>query len=68
MVLIEDPRTNEAREDVGFWSSCYLVVESALRGAETQEAERKSSTWKAQLAELRRNTKTAQISDRGGQA
>jgi hypothetical protein len=50
---------NKVGKDVGIWSSCYLVVESALRGAETQEAERKIQHLEAQLAALRRNTKTA---------
>jgi len=48
---------NKVGKDVGIWSSCYLVVESALRGAETQEAERRIQQLEAQLAELRRGVK-----------
>jgi len=49
---------NKVGKDVGIWSSCYLVVESALRGAETQEAEKKIQQLEAQLKALRRH-KTA---------
>jgi hypothetical protein len=49
---------NKVGKDVGIWSSCFLVVESALRGAETQEAERKIQQLEAQIAELRRTAKT----------
>ena len=45
---------NKVGKDVGVWSSCYLVVESALRGAATQEAERRIQALEAQLAELRK--------------
>ena len=48
---------NKVGKDVGVWSSCYLVVESALRGAATQEAEKKILELEAQLAELRRSAK-----------
>jgi hypothetical protein len=48
---------NKVGKDVGVWSSCYLVVESALRGAATQEAERKIQELESQLAELRKSTK-----------
>lgn len=44
---------NKAGKDVGTWSSCYLVVESALRGTMTEEAERKIQELEAQLAEFR---------------
>jgi hypothetical protein len=50
---------NKVGKDVGVWSSCYLVVESALRGAETQEAEKKIQALEAQLAELRKAAKYA---------
>ena len=46
---------NKVGKDVGVWSSCYLVVESALRGAATQEAEKKIQELEAQLAELRKS-------------
>jgi hypothetical protein len=49
---------NKVGKDVGIWSSCYLVVESALRGAETQEAEKKIQQLEAQLAALRRGVKS----------
>jgi hypothetical protein len=44
---------NKVGKDVGTWSSCYLVVESALRGSMTLEAEKKIQELQAQLAELR---------------
>ena len=46
---------NKVGKDVGTWSSCYLVVESALRGTLTKEAEKKIQQLQAQLAELQRN-------------
>ena len=45
---------NKVGKDVGTWSSCYLVVESALRGTMTLEAEKKIQELQAQLAELQR--------------
>ena len=45
---------NKVGKDVGTWSSCYLVVESALRGSMTQEAEKKIEELQAQLAALKR--------------
>jgi hypothetical protein len=44
---------NKVGKDVGTWSSCYLVVESALRGTMTLEAEKKIQQLEAQLAALR---------------
>lgn len=46
---------NKVGKDVGVWSSCYLVVESALRGTMTLEAEKKIQELEAQLAELQRS-------------
>jgi hypothetical protein len=46
---------NKVGKDVGTWSSCYLVVESALRGSMTQEAERRIQELEGQLAALRAN-------------
>lgn len=48
---------NKIGKDVGIWSSCYLVVESALRGAATQEAQKKIQELEAQLAALRQTSK-----------
>jgi len=48
---------NKVGKDVGTWSSCYLVVESALRGTMTKEAEKKIQQLQAQLAELQRSQK-----------
>ncbi len=48
---------NKVGKDVGTWSSCYLVVESALRGTMTKEAEKKIQELQAQLAELQRGQK-----------
>lgn len=45
---------NKLGKDVGTWSSCYLVVGSALRGTMTLEAEKRIEELQAQLAELRR--------------
>lgn len=50
---------NKVGKDVGTWSSCYLVVESALRGTMTQEAERKIQELEAQLAEFKRQRRMA---------
>jgi len=44
---------NKVGKDVGTWSSCYLVVESALRGTMTAEAEKKIQELEAQLAAMR---------------
>lgn len=44
---------NKVGKDVGTWSSCYLIVESALRGSMTEEAEKKIQELEAQLAALR---------------
>jgi hypothetical protein len=48
---------NKVGKDAGTWSSCYLVVESALRGTMTLEAEKKIQELQAQLAALQRNHK-----------
>jgi hypothetical protein len=45
---------NKVGKDVGTWSSCYLVVESALRSTMTQEAEKKIHELQAELAALKR--------------
>jgi len=45
---------NKVGKDVGTWSSCYLVVESALRGNLTLQAERKIQELEAKVAELQR--------------
>jgi hypothetical protein len=50
---------NKVGKDVGTWSSCYLVVESALRGSMTQEAEKKIEELQAQLAALKRQHRNA---------
>jgi hypothetical protein len=50
---------NKVGKDVGTWSSCYLVVESALRSTMTQEAERKIQELEAQLAEFKRQRRMA---------
>ncbi len=47
---------NKVGKDVGTWSSCYLVVESALRSTMTQEAEKKIQALQAQLAALKKKT------------
>ena len=44
---------NKVGKDLGTWSSCYLVVESALRGTMTAEAQKKIKELEAQLAALR---------------
>jgi hypothetical protein len=45
---------NKVGKDAGTWSSCYLVVESALRGTVARKAEKKIEELQAELAELRR--------------
>ncbi len=50
---------NKVGKDVGTWSSCYLVVESALRGTMTQEAEKKIQELEAQLAVFKRQQRSA---------
>jgi hypothetical protein len=50
---------NKVGKDVGTWSSCYLVVESALQSSMTLEAEKKIQELEAQLATLRRQGRTA---------
>jgi hypothetical protein len=45
---------NKVGKDVGTWSSCYLVVESAMRSNMTLEAEKKIQELQAQLAELQK--------------
>lgn len=50
---------NKVGKDVGTWSSCYLVVESALQSSMTLEAEKKIQELEAQLAALRRQGRTA---------
>lgn len=50
---------NKVGKDVGTWSSCYLVVESAMRSMTTEEAEKKIQELEAQLAALRRQKQTA---------
>jgi AIPR protein len=49
---------NKVGKDVGIWSSCYLVVESAIRGTMTAEAEKRIEELEAELASLRRSPKT----------
>jgi hypothetical protein len=39
---------------VGTWSSCYLVVESALQSTMTHEAEKRIQALEAQLEALKR--------------
>ncbi len=51
---------NKVGKDVGTWSSCYLVVESALRGTMTQEAEKRIHELEAQLAALKQSRRIAQ--------
>jgi hypothetical protein len=46
---------NKVGKDVGTWSSCYLVVESAMRSNMTLEAEKKILELQAQLAELQKS-------------
>jgi len=41
---------NKVGKDVGIWSSCYLVVESAIQGTMTQEAEKRIEELEAQLS------------------
>ena len=50
---------NKVGKDAGTWSSCYLVVESALRGTMTREAQKTIEQLQAQLAELRRSQRGA---------
>jgi AIPR protein len=45
---------NKVGKDVGTWSSCYLVVESAMSTTMTQEAEKKIQELQEQLAALKR--------------
>lgn len=45
---------NKVGKDVGIWSSCYLVVESAMRGTQTQEAEKKIQALEAEIQALKR--------------
>ena len=45
---------NKVGKDAGTWSSCYLVVESALRNTMTQEQERKIQELEAELDALKR--------------
>ena len=45
-------------KDAGIWSSCYLVVESALKGSVNAEAEKKIHELEAQLAALKRHHAT----------
>lgn len=45
---------NKVGKDTSTWSSCYLVVESAMKGSKTQEAEKKIQELEAQLAKLKR--------------
>ena len=44
---------NKVGKDVGIWSSCYLVVESALRNTMTKEAERRILELEAQIARMK---------------
>jgi hypothetical protein len=48
---------NKAGKDVGTWSSCFLVIESALSGTKTIEAEKKIQELQAQIALLQRSQK-----------
>jgi AIPR protein len=50
---------NKVGKDVGTWSSCYLVVESALQSSMTQEAEKKIQELEAQIIELKRQRRAA---------
>ena len=45
---------NKVGKDASTWSSCYLVVESALRNTMTQEAEKKIQELEAELDALKR--------------
>jgi hypothetical protein len=44
---------NKVGKDVGVWSSCFLVVESALRGTQTQQAEKRIQELQAELEALK---------------
>ena len=46
---------NKVGKDAGTWSSCYLVVESALRNTMTQEAEKRIQKLEAELEALKRS-------------
>lgn len=50
---------NKVGKDVGTWSSCYLVVESALRGTMTQEAEKRIQELEAEVASLKQSRRAA---------
>jgi hypothetical protein len=45
---------NRVGKDIGTWSSCYLVVESALRNTMTEVAEKKIVALERELAALKR--------------
>ena len=45
---------NKVGKDVGIWSSCYLVMESAIQSTMTQEAEKRIEELEAQLEALKR--------------
>lgn len=46
---------NKVGKDVGTWSSCYLVVASAMQGKVADEKERKIEELEAQIAALKKN-------------
>ena len=48
---------NKVGKDVGTWSSCFLVIESALSGTKTIEAEKKIQELQAQIVLLQRSQK-----------
>jgi hypothetical protein len=45
---------NKVGKDVGIWSSCYLVVESAIRNTATQVAEKRIQQLEEELQALKR--------------
>lgn len=45
---------NKVGKDVGIWSSCYLVAESAIKSTMTEEAEKRIQDLEAQLEVLKR--------------
>ena len=45
---------NKVGKDVGIWSSCYLVAESAIRSTATQEAEKRIQELESELEALKR--------------
>lgn len=45
---------NKVGKDVGIWSSCYLVAESAIQSTMTQEAEKRIQELESELEALKR--------------